>query len=615
MKPAGISLRIIIPVILVLASLLFISAAYLQINYNLKKEVVKTSLHHVQQIMESVQRSINNALSENHWEKAETELLAITYDVSIEKLYLVSNSRKIILSNHLSLKNKQYSDDQLQLFFKAGAMKPFLNNINDEEIIAIYPITSPLKSGEFRSRVLGALYLKYSLNHIMTQYQSVFQRNIWLLFIIMALTLLGVTIALNVLVVNPIEFLSRSIRCERDLSKPVIIDPKGVGEIAILAKEFNIREQLIRQQFEQIREKEILLQRAQEVTHVGISKRELHSNKMIWSEELYRILGRTQDIIAATYDAFEACIHPADRDSYSSTIRQLISKPSAYQIEYRIIHPDNSIRFIREQGEILEIAEKNQLNLVSVVQDITDQEQAKNFIEISPAVLFRWKAEENWPVDFVTQNISQFGYTRKEFISGQIKFNNIIHPDDREQVAQEVIQYTQENTDHFTQEYRIITHEGKVRWVDDRTTIERSASGEVLYYTGIMIDITHTKQIESEHEALGKIVRDSLNEIYIFDKDSLQFTYINRAAEKNIGYTLDEMARMTPIDIEPEISAEQFLSLIQPLEENSEKEIVYETTHRRKDGSEYFIEVHFQLMNYQERQQYIAILLDLSQRK
>lgn len=614
MQPVSTSLRKIIPSILLLASLIFIAAAYLQINYNLNKEVVKTSIYHVQKIMEAMQRSINNALSENNWEKAEKELLAITYDVSIDKLYLVSSSRKIILSNKLSLKNKQYSDKHLQLFFKESAMKPVINNINNEEIIAVYPVVSPLKNGEVRSRVLGAIYLKYSLNNIMTQYQSIFQRNIWVLFLIMALTLLGVTIALNVLVVNPIEFLSRSIRRERDLKKPVIIDIQGRGEFSILANEFNIREQLICQQFEQIREKEILLQRAQEVTHVGISKRELHSSKMIWSEELYRILDRTEDIIAATYDAFEACIHPADRDRYSILIRQLIAKPSAYQVEYRIVRPDNSIRFIREQGEIKEIAEKNQLNLVSVIQDITDQEQAKNFIETSPAVLFRCKAEKNWPVDFVTQNISQFGYTREDFTSGQIKFNDIIHPDDRDKVNREVIQYTQGNSDHFTQEYRIITHDGKVRWVDDRTTVERSASGEVFYYTGIIIDITHVKQIENEHEALGKIVRDSLNEIYIFDKESLQFTYINRAAEKNIGYTLDEMERMTPIDIEPGISAEEFISLIKPLEENPHIEVVYETTHRRKDGSDYFIEVHFQLMNYKGREQYLAILLDISKR-
>lgn len=615
MQPVSTSLRKIIPSILLLASLIFIAAAYLQINYNLKKEVVKTSIVHVQQIMEAMQRSINNALSENNWEKAEKELLAITHDVSIDKLYLVSSSSKIILSNKLSLKNKQYSDKHLQLFFKEGAMKPVINNINNKEIIAVYPVVSPLKSGEFRSRVLGALYLKYSLNNIMTQYQSIFQRNIWILFLIMALTLLGVTIALNVLVVNPIEFLSRSIRRERDLKKPLLIDIQGRGEFSVLANEFNIREQLISQQFEQIREKEILLQRAQEVTHVGISKRELHSSKMIWSEELYCILDRTEDIIAATSDAFETCIHPADRDRYSTLLRQLIAKPSAYQIEYRIVRPDNGIRFIREQGEIKEIAEQKQLNLVSVIQDITDQEQAKNLIETSPAVLFHWKAEQNWPVDFVTQNISQFGYTREDFISGQIKFNDIIHPDDRDKVAREVIQYTQENSDHFTQEYRIITHDGKVRWVDVRTTIERSASGEVFYYSGIIIDITHVKQIENEHEALGKIVRDSLNEIYIFDKESLQFTYINRAAEKNIGYTLDEMERMTPIDIEPEISAEEFLSLIKPLEENPHIEVVYETTHRRKDGSDYFIEVHFQLMNYKDREQYLAILLDISKRK
>ena len=47
MKPVSTSLRIIIPSILVFASLLFIAAAYLQINYNLKKEVVKTEINEI----------------------------------------------------------------------------------------------------------------------------------------------------------------------------------------------------------------------------------------------------------------------------------------------------------------------------------------------------------------------------------------------------------------------------------------------------------------------------------------------------------------------------------------------------------------------------------------
>ncbi|MCK5663121.1 MAG: PAS domain-containing protein, partial [Thiotrichaceae bacterium] len=552
------------------------------------------------------------ALSENNWDKAEKELLAITDDPSITQLFLISRNGQIIFANKRSLKNSRYNDQQVQSYYKNNMMKPFIKSINDKKIVAIYPVSSAHEGGEFRSHIPGVLYLNYNLKSINAQYQSILYRDIWILFILMILMLIGINMVLHLFVVRPIESLSYAIRQERKPDAPMSIKIKGKGEIAILTSEFNKREQLICRQFKQIKENEALLQRAQEITHVGIYKRELQSNEMIWSDEMYRILELNKNTTKTTYNVYKDCIHSSDRKRYSTLQNSLIAKHSPYQIEYKIVRPDKSIRVIREQGEIKEAPEKNQLNLVSVIQDITEQEQTKSFIESSPAVIFRWKAEENWPVDFVTENISQFGYTRQDFISNQVKYNNIIYPEDRDKVTQEVSQYSKENKDHFIQEYRIITHDGDIRWIDDRTTIERNASGEVLYYTGIILDITHTKQIESEHQALGVIVSNSLNEIYIFDKESLQFTYINDSAEKNIGYSLNEMMHMTPIDIAPQISAEQFLSVIKPLEDESQKEIVLETSFRRKNRKDYFAEIHLQLMTYKEREQYIATVLDVS---
>ena len=620
MKPITASLKTTIPIVILVFGLIFISFAYFQINHNLEKEVHKTSIIQVKRSIESLQRSINNALSENDWVRAEKELSAITYDISIEELYLIDNHNMILLSNRLSLKNTQYSDKYLKFYFTNPIATPFIEKISHDEILAIYPVFSPLVGGEFRSKVLGVIYLKYNIKNNILQYHSIFQKNIWSLFFILLLIMLCFSLAMHLLVIHPIESLTHAIRQKKllqtkDIIKPISFDLNGYGEIAILTNEYNENEDLIYQQFKQIKGKESLLKKAQEITHIGICTRSIKSTQIICSDELYQILGRDQADLISTNDAYEKCVYDSDKNSYSTLIRESIGSASSYSIEYRIVRPDQSIRFIREQGDVQESIEANELNLVGVVQDITLQEQAKNFIEISPVVLFRWKAEENWPVDFVTQNISQFGYTRDEFISGQVRFNDIIHPDDREQVGQEVIQYTEENTSQFTQEYRIITHDGDIKWIDDRTTVERDATGKVLYYTGVILDITHAKEIEFESLALGEIISESLNEVYMFDKETLQFTYVNQSAQENIGYTLSELELMTPIDIKPELTAEQFLSIINPLENEPRKKIVFETVHRRKDNSDYFVEIHLQLMKIKERQQYVAIISDISKRK
>ncbi len=113
---------------------------------------------------------------------------------------------------------------------------------------------------------------------------------------------------------------------------------------------------------------------------------------------------------------------------------------------------------------------------------------------------------------------------------------------------------------------------------------------------------------------LGRILEDSLNEIYIFDADTLQFLDVNRGARNNLGYTMNELTGMTPIDIKPELSRESFDRQLAALQDGSLDRLCFETVHRRKDGSLYPVEVHLQPAKLGERQSFVAIIMDISER-
>lgn len=158
-------------------------------------------------------------------------------------------------------------------------------------------------------------------------------------------------------------------------------------------------------------------------------------------------------------------------------------------------------------------SELNRINyrLTDQVSQLQQAEEALQradlIIKSSPVVLFCWKAMADWPVDFVSDNVAQFGFTPEELTSGETLFSSIIHPDDLERVGCEVQAYTARGMVNFQQEYRIITADEDVRWIDDRTKVVRDADGIVTHYQGIVIDITERKQAEKLAEQLHKAKR------------------------------------------------------------------------------------------------------------
>jgi PAS domain S-box-containing protein len=132
----------------------------------------------------------------------------------------------------------------------------------------------------------------------------------------------------------------------------------------------------------------------------------------------------------------------------------------------------------------------------SIKQIETDSIQTKEIIQRSSNVLFKRKAEENWPVEYVSENVSQFGYSAEDFLDGKILFAQIIHPEDLHRVGGEVEYYSEKKIDHFKQQYRIMDKEGKVCWVDDWTIIGRDEMDNISHYLGIIVDITDRKRSE-----------------------------------------------------------------------------------------------------------------------
>jgi sigma-B regulation protein RsbU (phosphoserine phosphatase) len=131
---------------------------------------------------------------------------------------------------------------------------------------------------------------------------------------------------------------------------------------------------------------------------------------------------------------------------------------------------------------------------------------------------------------------------------------------------------------NYNQWYRIITKDGRVRWLEDRTSVIRDEDGTALFNQGVLVDITETKEaelaLEKSEEKYRRIV-STTSEGFILLNEEMVIIDVNQAFCKLLGYPRKEMILKTLI----EISSPQFASYL-----NSNKSMIMENETQKLDG-------------------------------
>lgn len=127
-------------------------------------------------------------------------------------------------------------------------------------------------------------------------------------------------------------------------------------------------------------------------------------------------------------------------------------------------------------------------------------------------------------------------------------------------------------------------------------------------------DVTEKKRAEAERENLVEVIQKSLNEIYIFNPVTYHFEYANEGALKNSGFTLEQLSTMQPTHLKPTFTEKSFGEMVSPLIAKEKEKIVFETVHRRVDGSHYHVEEHLQYID-RGKPVFISVVLDIDERK
>ncbi len=145
---------------------------------------------------------------------------------------------------------------------------------------------------------------------------------------------------------------------------------------------------------------------------------------------------------------------------------------------------------------------------------------------------------------------------------------------------------------------------------------ERQAAQEALQEQAIILEeeIEEHKRTEQQRQHLSAVMEKSLNEVYISNSETLKFQHVNQGALSNLGYALDEIVGLTPVDIKQGFTEASYRNLTLPLLDGTQDSLVFQAVHRRSDGSTYPVEVHLQLIDSGSHKVFLEIVFDITER-
>lgn len=127
---------------------------------------------------------------------------------------------------------------------------------------------------------------------------------------------------------------------------------------------------------------EDLLSRTQSITHIGSWEWHRAEQRLMWTDEVYRILGVDPQRFDVTIDSFLALVPPEDRLRIWHAAERSFTDGASFDIEHRIVRPDGEVRHVRERGDPIDEPDGSRV-IVGTVHDVTDERAHLDAVESS----------------------------------------------------------------------------------------------------------------------------------------------------------------------------------------------------------------------------------------
>ncbi|MBU1667841.1 PAS domain S-box protein [bacterium] len=371
---------------------------------------------------------------------------------------------------------------------------------------------------------------------------------------------------------------------------------------------------------QQLKKSKANLIEAQKIAHIGNWELNLITNQLTWSDEVYRIFDLEVHEFKANYQAFLDNIHPDDKEKVNHAYLKSIEDKKPYHIIHRLITKNGTLKYVEERCEHILDEQQNIIRSIGTIQDISKRKTVeielrkskKNYQSILDNMQDTYyRTNLKGELVYVSKSVETLsGYSSDELL-GQPLANFYRDPSIRDNFLKNMLA----NNGKLSFQAELVHRNKSIVWLHTNSRYWRKDNGDIGGVEGFARDITQEKQAQEKEKRLLDLIEASSNEIYVFDKKSLCFNYVNQGGIANLQYTPSELYTKHPYDIKPKFTEKSFREYIQPLIDNTVTEQRFETLHQRKDGSTYPVLVHLQLLHTKFAEEFLAVIIDISEQE